>query len=169
MSEEEAMHAERGQFSRRRVSEKVLSDMEHSPEQWPPATEEASKRVAHVAKVGDKKCVMMDGKPGKHYDRIIEGSLTFSPDWERLAYVAQESKQQFVVVDGQEQRAYDRILGRSGAHATGKAAVVDAFLGLAAFIVGYPLFVLWLVSVFVAWSSRSTPGGLTIRVPAWWL
>jgi uncharacterized RDD family membrane protein YckC/Tol biopolymer transport system component len=69
-----------------------------------------SRRVAYVAQLGDKVFVVVDGKEGKPYDGIAEGTPIFSPDSRRVAYAAQLGDKQFVVVDGKEEKQYDGIL-----------------------------------------------------------
>jgi hypothetical protein len=72
------------------------------------------KHVAYVAKEGDKKFVVVDGKEEKKYDgiSIMEGTPIFSPDSKRVAYVAGEGGKWFVVVDGKEgKKNYDFIGG----------------------------------------------------------
>jgi hypothetical protein len=68
-----------------------------------------SKRVACVAKEGNKWCVVVDGKEGKQYDNIGKGTLIFSPDSRRVAYMAKEGNKWCVVVDGKEEKQYDGI------------------------------------------------------------
>ena len=61
-----------------------------------------SKQVAYTARVGKKQFVVVDGKEGKQYDKIGEGTPIFSPDSKRVAYAAKVGKKCFVVVDGKE-------------------------------------------------------------------
>jgi len=65
--------------------------------------------VAYGAQSGNERCVVIDGREGKHYDRI-GFSLAFSPDSMHLAYAAQSGKKQFVVVDTKEEKHYDEVL-----------------------------------------------------------
>lgn len=69
-----------------------------------------SRRVAYVAKVGNKQIVVVDGKKGKQYDGIVSGSLVFSPDSERVAYAAMIGNMKFVVVDGKEGKQFNTIV-----------------------------------------------------------
>ena len=71
-----------------------------------------SKRVAYVAKAGDKWFAVVDGKEGKQYDRI--GDPKFSPDSKLVAYVAKAGDKWFAVVDGKEGKQYDSILTLQG-------------------------------------------------------
>jgi WD40 repeat protein len=61
-----------------------------------------SARTACVAKMGDKQCVVVDGKEGDRYDQIRGGTLIFSPDSKHVAYAASVDDHDVVVVDGQE-------------------------------------------------------------------
>jgi hypothetical protein len=74
-----------------------------------------SKRVAYVAKVGEKRfnvsekwSAVVDGKEGQAYDGI--GGLVFGPDSRHVAYVAGAAAKQFVVVDGKEGKQYDGLV-----------------------------------------------------------
>jgi hypothetical protein len=74
-----------------------------------------SKRVAYVAKVGEKRfnvsekwSAVVDGKEKQAYDGI--GGLIFSPDSRHMAYVAGAGAKQFVVVDGKEGKRYDGLV-----------------------------------------------------------
>ncbi len=73
-----------------------------------------SKRVAYVAKAGDKWLVVIGGKEGKQYDGIGRDSINFSPDSKRLAYGAFLEGRGFVVLDGEEGKAYDGIITSVG-------------------------------------------------------
>jgi hypothetical protein len=57
---------------------------------------------------GSKWVVVMDGKEGKEYERVMQDSLVFSPDSKHLAYIAQSNWKYFVVVDGVEGDQYSR-------------------------------------------------------------
>jgi WD40 repeat protein len=74
-----------------------------------------SKRVAYVAKVGEKRfnasekwSAVVDGKEERPYDGI--GGLNFSPDSRHVAYVAGAGAKQFVVADGKEGKRYDGLV-----------------------------------------------------------
>ncbi|MDI6741367.1 MAG: hypothetical protein QMD11_01415, partial [Smithella sp.] len=71
------------------------------------------KRVAYVAKSGDKSFVVVDGKEEKPYDYVGNGSLIFGPDSKRLAYAVESGKRRFVVIDGKEEKRYDDINSNS--------------------------------------------------------
>src|SRR4051794_17189713 len=43
------------------------------------------RRVAFVRRIGDGQCVVVDGREGKRYDGIGEGTLAFSPDGRHVA------------------------------------------------------------------------------------
>lgn len=91
-----------------------------------------SKRLAYVARLGDKHFVVVDGKESKAYDSInmltdifgaslssakpgpsfdvaTSASNIFSLDSQRLAYVAYSGGKYFVVTDSQEGQAFDSI------------------------------------------------------------
>lgn len=68
-----------------------------------------SRHIAGIAGQGGKYWITRDGKPGKAYAAIIEGSLTFSGNSARLAYVAREGKQYRMVLDGQAGPGFDQI------------------------------------------------------------
>jgi tetratricopeptide (TPR) repeat protein len=74
-----------------------------------------SKRMAYpiiVGKsyMGNKACVVVDGKKENLYDSIIQGTLSFSPDSKRVAYAARVDNKAIVVVDGKEGNPYDDII-----------------------------------------------------------
>ena len=75
----------------------------------------SGERIACVAYGEDKQFVVVDGKEGKQYESIGEGTLIFSPDSKHLAYMARESTKTypFVVVDGNEGNEYEGIGGWS--------------------------------------------------------
>jgi roadblock/LC7 domain-containing protein len=73
------------------------------------------KRVAYVAKVGEKRLnvsekwsVVVGGVEQRPYDGI--GDLNFSPSSRHVAYVAGAEAKQFVVVDGDEGKQYDGLV-----------------------------------------------------------
>jgi len=67
------------------------------------------KHIAYIRK-SDKKCfVAYDGKEGKSYSKIIDGSLTFSADSCQLAYIAEDGNEWFVVIDGKEGFHHDKL------------------------------------------------------------
>ena len=59
-----------------------------------------SRRVAYVARRGNKLLVVVDSVEGAEYDGI--GRLIFSPGGEHVAYVAGRGAHSLVVVDGVE-------------------------------------------------------------------
>ena len=63
--------------------------------------------------VDESKITYIDGKEGKPYHNIGEGSLIFSPDSKRLAYVAMGSNRDFVVVNENEGKQYETIFTSS--------------------------------------------------------
>ena len=72
-----------------------------------------SKRLAYVAQTGKEYFVVFDGKEGKKFDAIGNGSIIFSPDSNHMAYGAQSENKRFVVKDGKEERQFDDIGNRS--------------------------------------------------------
>jgi len=58
--------------------------------------------VAYIAQVGDKVCVVHNGKRGKPYTSIESWPLTLSPDGQRVAYAAKNGAQSFYVIDSNE-------------------------------------------------------------------
>ncbi len=75
----------------------------------------AGKRMVRVLQRGEKELVVLDGRPGKTYDRIFkytgshETSIHFSPNGRHVAYVAEIGEKQLVVLDGKEGKMYDRV------------------------------------------------------------
>ena len=66
-----------------------------------------SQHIVYVAKLGDKKFVVLDGIEQTYYDDIFT-SVIFSPDSQRIAYVAKKDKKLIAVIDGSE-FIYDNI------------------------------------------------------------
>ena len=96
--------------SPRIVSERPITQISFSS--WIQETFRVSpdnRRVAYVIKVGNKQCVVVDGKEEKQYDGIGANSLIFSPDSKRVAYGARLGNNWFVVVDRKEKKQYDDI------------------------------------------------------------
>src|SRR6266540_4036922 len=65
-------------------------------------------------RVGAKQLVVVDGNEEKHHDRILKGTLNFSPDSQRVAYAVHDSTKRFVVVDGKRDKQYDAIVTIGG-------------------------------------------------------
>jgi hypothetical protein len=63
------------------------------------------RRVAYVAQEGYWFFVFVDGKGGRGYSAIAEGTITFSPDSRQVAYASRLSDKDVVVVDGKERDA----------------------------------------------------------------
>jgi Tol biopolymer transport system component len=110
-----------------------------------------SRRLAYVAyrnapqeifrhlppfRVPVKHFLVVDGSEGEEYDRIVHGSVVFSPDSSRIACAAERHGKFRVVVDGREGRQFDDNYnpvfspdGRHVAHVGGtvgsRSAVVD--------------------------------------------
>jgi len=59
-------------------------------------------RQAFVSPIGAQWRVIVDGRAGKSYRKIRDGSLTLSPNSARLAYVARDAAGWRVVIDGVE-------------------------------------------------------------------
>jgi len=96
--------------SNRVVSERLIVEIDFSS--WIRESFKVSpdsKRVAYVARVGDKQFVVVDGKEEKQYDGIGEGTPIFSPDSKRVAYNARVGDKWLVVADGKEEKRYDGI------------------------------------------------------------
>jgi hypothetical protein len=83
-----------------------------------------------------KHFLVIDGSEGESFDRIVRGSVVFSPDSSRVAYAAERQGKFLVVVDGKEGRLFDDIYnpvfsldGRHVAYVGGKvgsrSVVVD--------------------------------------------
>ncbi len=65
------------------------------------------RRVAYVARRGEKFLVVVDGKEGPEYDRLRVGAPNFSPDSRRLAYFAERGGKTIAVIDGVESKPFD--------------------------------------------------------------
>lgn len=62
-----------------------------------------SKRLAYIVQQpDDSRAVVLNGKPGKAYDRIFEGLIAFSPDSQHVAYGVLSSDKWHLVLDDQE-------------------------------------------------------------------
>jgi len=129
-----------------------------------------SLRVAFQAAVGAGTAIVVDGRPGKVYDRVPAGlnfrRTVFSPDSEHVAYVAIRPNgfgRQFVVCDGKEGRPYSLIyspsfspdsqrLAYAARRGKGAVAVVDSVEHDTGQRYGFPVFspdskeVVWLAS-----------------------
>ena len=100
---------------KREISERLIGQIDFSTrikESF--KTSPDGKRLAYLARQGDKTSVIVDGKTGNQYDRLSE--IIFSPDSEHVAYGAKAGNKWFVVVDGEEGNQYDSIsyLGGGG-------------------------------------------------------
>lgn len=60
------------------------------------------KHIAFIGDKDDKYFVSWDGRHGRDYDHILDGSLIFSPDNSHLAYMAEQGHEWFIVIDGKE-------------------------------------------------------------------
>ncbi|MGD0233223.1 MAG: hypothetical protein ABSC55_01660 [Syntrophorhabdales bacterium] len=93
------------------ASERLIAHIDFSA--WAPKSFKVSPdgtRLAYGAKAGNKWFVVVDGKEGKQYDIIMEGTPLFSPDSKRVAYVAEMGGKCFVVLDEKEEKQYDLIM-----------------------------------------------------------
>ncbi len=63
--------------------------------------------LAYAAQQGDNWRFILDGKPGREYDKPLRGWLCFSPDSKHLAYGADRRKKIVVVLDEQELCEYE--------------------------------------------------------------
>lgn len=64
-----------------------------------------SQQLVYVVEQSGKQSVVVDGIPGKQYDRI--SSIAFSPDSKHLAYWGDSGNFRFMVVDGKERERYE--------------------------------------------------------------
>lgn len=67
------------------------------------------RHFAYARKGDGGQFVVVDGKPQKPYEAIVEGSLTWSPDSRHIAYIAQINRKHVLVVDGMAGNPYDEI------------------------------------------------------------
>jgi Tol biopolymer transport system component len=56
-----------------------------------------------------KQFLVLDGNEGEPFDRIVQGSVVFSPDSSRAAYAAERQGKFLIVVDGKEGQLFDDI------------------------------------------------------------
>jgi hypothetical protein len=84
-----------------------------SEERWQPVLSLDGSHVACVTTNGRQEFVLLDGRPGPTYDRVIPESLVFSPDSRHLAYVAKKRGQSVVVLDGKHVGTHKGILRAS--------------------------------------------------------
>ncbi|MFC1582770.1 WD40 repeat domain-containing protein [Planctomycetota bacterium] len=93
---------------RRKVEENLVVHPDFRfPRDCPLTTNTDRTKLAYFADSKNDRQVVVNGKPGKEYDRV--SSLTFSPDGRRLAYRARSHNAEAVVVDGKEGQWYERI------------------------------------------------------------
>jgi hypothetical protein len=86
------------------------------------------KGVAYIAKIGERICVVHNGKVGKLYDEIEAFTLILSPNGQRVAYGAKLGDTSYVVVDGVEKGPFaDR--GRIAFSPDSKHVAYDAKIG----------------------------------------
>jgi len=67
-------------------------------------------RVAYMAKLGDKRVVVIDGKDNKLYDDLVQSSIIFSADGKHVSYGAKSGDKWFMVLDGKEGISYDESI-----------------------------------------------------------
>lgn len=65
------------------------------------------KGIAYIARVGERYCVVHNGKRGAYYDKIDSYTLLTSPDGKRVAYGAQKGDKHYVIIDGVEKGPFD--------------------------------------------------------------
>ena len=65
------------------------------------------RRVAYVAKRGEKFLVVVDGQEGPEYEGLRVGAPNFSPDSRRLAYFAERGGKTLAVIDGVESKPFE--------------------------------------------------------------
>ncbi|MCX5659808.1 MAG: hypothetical protein NTW19_08815 [Planctomycetota bacterium] len=63
------------------------------------------KRIAYVARQGDKWVVVVDGRPGREFDEIYH--VVFSRDGSRFGYAARSGEHRITVIDGELGPEYD--------------------------------------------------------------
>ena len=93
------------------VSEKIVVEINLKTLMFPESLSVSPdmRHVAYVDQLGNGLAVVVDGKAGKIYDGIGNGSLQFSPNGRRVAYAAIQGDQWLVVVDGRESKSYDFV------------------------------------------------------------
>ncbi len=67
-----------------------------------------SKRLAYIAQVSGKLCVIIDGVESQHYDKMTD-TLIFSPNSNHLAFIAQIGSLKALFVDGEQHGMYPSI------------------------------------------------------------
>jgi hypothetical protein len=83
-----------------------------------------------------KHSLVIDGSEGEPFDRIVHGSVVFSPDSRRVAYAAERQGKFLIVVDGEEGQPFediynpvfspdDRRVAYVGGKVGSRSAVVD--------------------------------------------
>src|SRR6266511_2211790 len=81
-------------MSRRVVSERLIGTIDFAA--WMGGSffqiSSDSQRVTYAARVGAKQFVVVDGNEQRHYDGILEGTLSFSPDSQRVAYAFKRAR-----------------------------------------------------------------------------
>jgi hypothetical protein len=65
------------------------------------------KRLAYVARRGEKWFVVVDGKEGPAHDAILNGEIVFSADGKRFAYFGIRNDRCFAVVDDKDESEFD--------------------------------------------------------------
>ncbi|MDD2900120.1 MAG: hypothetical protein PHI31_15590 [Desulfuromonadaceae bacterium] len=101
---------------------------EKPPEDMVIEIDKYGKGVAYIAKIGDRTCVVYNGKAGKLYDEIEAFTLILSPNGHHVAYGAKIGDRNYVVVDGVEKGPFaDR--GRISFSPDSKHVGYDAKIG----------------------------------------
>ena len=67
------------------------------------------RKLAYLASKGDKKFVVVDGKPEEVGIDSLVGQMLFSPDSKRLAYGGRRANRFFLVADGTKGTEYDAL------------------------------------------------------------
>jgi WD40 repeat protein len=94
---------------KRNVKERLVASIDSSvviPESFTVSLD--GRRVAYVAKVGNKQAAVVDGIQQEPYDeiKIDYFGLLFSPDSTRIGFFVRENNRLFFVIDGKEQREH---------------------------------------------------------------
>ncbi len=65
--------------------------------------------LAYKVRAAGTQMVVRNGREGRIFDRVGDGTLVFSPNSQRLAYVAKAGRNSCVVVDEKRRHRYDLV------------------------------------------------------------